>query len=70
MYKIEKDKMLELFQSNNEIRFFYTCCDIVNAGKENYGIKSVEFYVSERDKPQLEYIEFIANVFNDLIIWE
>ena len=69
MDKIENDKMLELFQSDNEVKYFYTCCDIANAGKKNYGIKSVEFYTSEKDKPQLEYIEFIVNAFNDLIIY-
>jgi len=44
MFKIENNEMLKLFQTNNELKFFYTCCDILNAGKERYGIKKVEFY--------------------------
>jgi hypothetical protein len=69
MYKIDNDEMLKFFQANNEIRFFYTCCDIVNAGKEKYGIKRIEFYTSEENKPDFEYIEFIENLFSELIIY-
>lgn len=69
MYKISNAEMLNFFQANNEIKFFYTCNDIVNAGKKDYGIKSVEFYTLEENKPDLEYIEFIVNVFNDLIVY-
>jgi GNAT superfamily N-acetyltransferase len=68
MYKIDKDKMLDFFQSNNEVKFFYTCCDIVNAGKERYGIKKVEFYTPKENKPDFEYIEFIDNIFNMLFV--
>lgn len=68
MYKTDNEKMLELFQSNNEIRFFYTCCDIVNAGKERYGVKKVEFYTPEKNKPDFEYVEFIDNIFNMLFV--
>jgi len=68
MYKIDKDKMLDFFQSNNEVKFFYTCCDIVNAGKERYGIKKVEFYTPKENNPDFEYVEFIDNIFNMLFV--
>lgn len=69
MYKISNDEMLKFFQANDEIRFYYTCNDIVNAGKKNYGIKSVEFFTAEYNKPDFEYIEFIVNGFSDLFIY-
>ncbi|MCL2516954.1 MAG: hypothetical protein FWF15_00190, partial [Oscillospiraceae bacterium] len=69
MYKIDNNEMLKFFQSNNEIRFYYTCCNSVNAGKKGYGIKKVEFYTPEESKPSLEYVEFIENLFDELVVY-
>ncbi|MCL2773705.1 MAG: GNAT family N-acetyltransferase [Oscillospiraceae bacterium] len=69
MYKINNDVMLKFFQTNNETKFFYTCCDIANAGKERYGIKSVEFYTQKENTPGFEYVEFIENLFKMLFVY-
>jgi len=69
MYKISNDEMLKFFQSHNEVKFFYTCCDILNAGREGYGIKKVEFYTPEENKPSLEYVEFIDNLFDESVVY-
>ena len=44
MYKISNDKMLNFFQSHNEVKFFYTCCNILNAGRELWHKKSGVLY--------------------------
>jgi GNAT superfamily N-acetyltransferase len=68
MYKIDNTQMLEFFQADNEIKHYEDCLNIVNAGKERHGIKSVEYYTSEKNTPKLEYVEFTADIFGGLSV--
>jgi len=36
---------------------------------ESYGIKKAEFFILEKDKPSFEYIEFIDNLFDELVVY-
>jgi hypothetical protein len=53
MYRIDNGEMLKFFQSNEEIRFFSACCNIVYADENK-----VEFYAAEENKPDFEYVQF------------
>ena len=68
MYKVDNRKMLEFFQGDNEIRHYFACLNIINAGKKGHGIKSVEYYTGVKDMPMPEYVEFTAYVFGELIV--
>lgn len=68
MYKTDNMKMLEFFRADGEIKHYYACLNIVNAGKEGHGIKSVEYYTREKDTPKPEYVEFTAYVFGELSV--
>ncbi|MDR3309757.1 MAG: GNAT family N-acetyltransferase [Oscillospiraceae bacterium] len=68
MYKIGNARMLEIFQADGEIRHYFSCVNIANAGGERWGIRSVEYYASNPDARNLEFAEFSANAFGELAV--
>jgi GNAT superfamily N-acetyltransferase len=47
---------------------FYTCDNIVNAGKKGYGITKVTFFLHSENRYE-EYVSFTVNWCNELIVY-
>ena len=66
MIKVDNASFLKFLENESIIRNYYTCDNIVNAGKPGYGVKSISVYTAD-GKPSDSYVSFSENLFDELI---
>lgn len=66
MIRCDNKEFLNFFE-RDLVRNFYVCDNIVNAGREGYGIKSIWFFTAN-GKPSASYVSFCENVWNELFV--
>lgn len=67
MVEANNASFLKFLENESILRNFYTCDNIVNAGKPGCAIKSISFFTAD-GAPANSYVSFSENIYDDLIV--